>query len=295
MRKFCLSRNGINNNNQILGKVGQPNLPGLVPVMQTVCNLFITAVLAAILAGCMVDPVRHNAVSPPQGAFEEAFKMTGQELIAELRRLQSRLPTQGRLDLQTAITLEALRIQPRYIADRRLFYQEADKLKRMLALQPYANIPRDSAVLAYLANMAGKKNSSQSFLSEEEEGEVLRLCGPSHTTIATEITLNQKPEIGMLRQACFIWLLGDASKSRAIFYYLRSTPSIAAMEINASLGTSTGNAFDSFIFQLHRKTGVDLLAHRDRLAGTGHKGSSVAKIQKKWGENLSKINSANGP
>jgi hypothetical protein len=67
----------------------------------------------------------------------------------------------------------------------------------------------------------------------------------------------------LMRQSCFKWLLGDAPKSRALFYYVQATD---------RTGTAvTGNTpFEEFMVRLRDAAGIDLMAHRERLAMHSH-------------------------
>lgn len=220
---------------------------------------FAVVTVVASLAACMANPARPFAGAPSLEDLRNAFQETGRALIDHLRTLMVRAPRTDALDFQTAITLESIRLSPRHVADRGIFYQEAERLDRLLVDVPDTEVPRDSAVLAYLAHLTTGAREVRHHLTPWEEDRVLKLCGPAQITPGSTPDSGDPDEI--LRQACFKWLLGDAPKSRALYYYMQA-PNIARAE------RVPESAFEAFILRLREETGVDLLAHRGRLAGT---------------------------
>lgn len=222
-------------------------------------NLVLTILLISGLAGCAAGPGRYIDNPPSLEDIQAAFEATGRALISKLKQLMNRSPEVATVDFQTAITLESVRMPPRHVADRGVFYQEADRLDEILNQLPEQHIPRDSAVLSLLGNLASGNIDQDYFLNEYEHRQVVSMCGPSH--VQSSIT-HLSEEEDMLRQACFKWLLGDAPKSRALFYYLKSGNKGQRLAIGDT-------AFETFMLRLKQTTGIDLMAHRHRLAVPG--------------------------
>lgn len=208
-----------------------------------------------MVTGCngLVGTARPDADSRGLAAV---FGTSGQYLVDSLKRLLRGAAGEDALDLQTAITLETARIPPRQVADRRHFQAEAETLDKLLSRKG-AQAPTDSAVLAYLGNLANGQSASASFLSESEEKTVLELCGPTHELLAHIDSDTESSAEQLLRQSCFTWLVGDSEKSNALFYLARAG--------NNGLATGADNGFEAFLRRYEARTGSSLLAHRGRL------------------------------
>lgn len=228
----------------------------------TMRHLLLSLIMAATLAGCMANPVRnltqHLSEQPGLDEIQRIFEETGKSLISELRRLINY--TGEQLDLQTALTLETVRLSPAHVADRGVFYREAEKLDSMLSEIPAEEIPLDSAVLDLLAKLASGKPVRQHYLEDEDADDVIRLCGPARAMQMKKDDHLFEKDDDLLRQSCFKWLLGDAAKSRALFYYLRA----GKQENDIELTSAT--PFEAFIHRLYQESGIDLMDHRKRLS-----------------------------
>jgi hypothetical protein len=217
------------------------------------------ALLVAVLtSGCsgMTRSSGDGSISVEE--ISAAFRESGRNLIARLRRLMGYAPETQAIDYQTAIALESVRISPRQVADRADFYREISRLEDALHEQPTTSVPRDSAVLVYLAEVArGRQDADVPGLSRTERDKVARLCGP--TGLAT---LGDADSDDLLRRSCFLWLLGDAPKANSLLYYVEHQAPAAGPP-----GTFDGDEtpFDVFMARLRNETGIDLLAHRYRL------------------------------
>lgn len=244
----------------------------------------------AALAGCAANSLRPLSFTPSASDIRTALQDTGAVLIRALRSLKTTAPEKSKLDYQTAITLEALRLPTRHVAERGLFYKEAATLDEMLSRLPHERVPKDVAVLSLLAGLAGGKAARSPYLSPEDEQEVLNLCGPSHLTLAREIGADEYDPARMLRQSCFTWLLGDAPKSRALFYHARASAVETTGTANVQIGADT--PFDEFIDRLYDRTGVNLLSYRQRLQGLEGATEYQQPTPGEWKENLSRVDLA---
>jgi hypothetical protein len=204
-----------------------------------------------------LETLRHP---PSAQEIRTVFVSSGQQLIYELRKLMGSAPTTQAIDYQTAITLESLRLTPRFVADRQAFLRESDKLRDMVAKVPAQAVPRDSAALLYIASLARGENTALGTLSESERAKIRELCGPG-----TGAESNAAEED--LRKSCFLWVLGDAPKSYALYDGIAGTADAALGVPPARQGSARPvSPFDVFIMRLSVEAGVDLYSHRQRLA-----------------------------
>ncbi len=218
--------------------------------------------VSACLSGCMASTLESLRHPPSAQEIRAAFVSSGQKLIHQLRQLRGSAPTAQAVDYQTAITLESLRLTPRFVADRRAFLREADKLRGMVASVPAPAVPRDSAALLYIASLARGETTALGTLSHAERAKIRELCGPG-TTADTD------PVEAGLRKSCFLWVLGDAPKSNAIYDSVAGESAAMRAQTPARTGDKYARAaspFDVFIMRLSREAGVDLYSHRQRLA-----------------------------
>ncbi|MDZ7751172.1 MAG: hypothetical protein U5S82_05805 [Gammaproteobacteria bacterium] len=220
-----------------------------------------TVIVAAAVTGCN-SPYLDTKSNRDADSLARIFLTRGETAIAALKDMLRNVPPGDTLDVQTAITLETARLPAGQVSDRRTFQQEADRLEQLIA-RGDRDTPTDSAVLAYLANLANGQSASASYLSQAEEEAVLKLCGPAHEVLAHAYEEHESPAQRLLRQSCFTWLIGDSEKSFALYY--------RASSANPSgRGTAGSNGFETFLTRLEAETGIDLLAHRQRLgAGPG--------------------------
>ncbi len=233
------------------GTVGHPSL----------VKAALLALAVAGLSGCNAPGLVRADLSERSTALQEAFRASGLELVQRLKGLLGGSDPDTALDIQTAITLETVRQPPRSVAERRRFQAEAARLDNLLAAGGGAGAPRDSAILAYLADLAGGRSSSQSFLEQGTARQVVALCGPSHALLAPDARVfDEGEENAFLRQACFSWLLGDAAKARGLFYRAKARSGDRTVQ-------AADNPFDLFVQRLRERTGHDLAAHRTRLVG----------------------------
>lgn len=220
--------------------------------------------LAAALAmtgGCNSFSGLKSGFSDHASELREAFATTGQELVDRLKGLLGRTDAESTVDIQTAITLEIARQAPTRIADRIRFHAEAERLDNLLGTRAAEEIPLDSAVIAYLADLANGRGIGQNHVSEATANEVLSLCGPSYALLGPDARVfDEAEEDRLLRQSCFSWLLGDAAKARGLLYQAKSYSRSPAVR-------GAGNPFDLFLWRFKVRTGHDLMAHRVRLAG----------------------------
>ncbi len=215
--------------------------------------------VAAASTGCN-SPYLDTKPGRGTDSLGDIFLSRGETAIAALKDILRHAPPDDTLDVQTAITLETARLPAGSVSDRRSFQREADQLERLIAGQG-RDTPTDSAVLAYLANLANGQSASASYLSQAEEEAVLKLCGPAHEVMAHAYDEEESPAHRLLRQSCFTWLIGDSEKSFALYYRaVVSTPSDPV--------AGEANGFETFLTRLEDETGIDLLAHRQRLGST---------------------------
>lgn len=221
--------------------------------------VMVMVTVAAASSGCN-SPYLDTKPGRDAGSLADIFLSRGETAIAALKDMLRHAPPGDTLDVQTAITLETARLPAGNVSDRRSFQREADQLERLISGQG-RDTPTDSAVLAYLANLANGQSASASYLSQAEEEAVLKLCGPTHEVLAHAYDVHESPAQRLLRQSCFTWLIGDSKKSFALYYQ-------AAVSNPPETATAGANGFETFLTRLEAETGIDILAHRRRLGSS---------------------------
>lgn len=221
------------------------------------------AIVAAASTGCN-SPYLDTKATRGTDSLARIFLSRGETAIAALKDMLHNAPPEDTLDVQTAITLETARLPAAEVSDRRSFQHEADRLEQLIAREG-RDSPTDSAVLAYLANLANGQSASASYLSQAEEEAVLKLCGPAHEVMAHAYEERESPAQRLLRQSCFTWLIGDSEKSFALYYR-------ASAADPSARGAAGSNGFETFLTRLEAETGIDLLAHRQRLGASPQPG-----------------------
>lgn len=233
--------------------------------------------MVAILAGLLLtgcNSLGLFAVSASDDPAELRLAFSRDAPEARVRELRRHLPgasPSAAVDIQTAIVMELARQVPTRVADRRVFHVEAERLARLLANRPRHQIPVDSAILTYLAELADGRGGADNDLSSTMRDRVLALCGPGYALLGPDARVfDESADDRLLRQSCFAWLLGDGAKARGLFYQAKATAD------SAELG-SAGKPFDLFLWRFKQQTGHDLLDHRTRLVGTHH-GVTYAQV-----------------